>query len=364
MNTNNVGKVMIIFLTITNFSLFCADRSQSFLNRSGSGYSDQSQSSSSSSVSISPGSWGETLYNSMYALKRTVDHMTPDGAFVAIGWPTTDPEARKEMRRNREIYEQVVSSEIDQQKRQELLQTVGNRTAFLLKAYNSLLSRPDGVSFAEHCVKNHLPAMNDPLKLAFQLYLDKKAQESARASVNAQKCLTLPTNQSLKTDSTSTIDHRRDLPNASDGNNIATILLKIGWPSEGNKTKAQTYLEKCLNAYKIKKAFNTIESRKLLQNVDGRALLEITEGKTTDKMINNLQACKSFIALREKWMRTIYEFLPQRLDGVKLAWFCLTSHKYVIPQSLQDDYRRFIEEQQQEYADIFNQIGNASGQYQ
>lgn len=346
MSNYNRAMLVIFFSIIVNVSYSMRPQTSSWIFNSGSGI-DSNGGELSRSPNLASSSVSEYILSSLYSVTETVKNAASDDiAFKKLGWPLHDGQAKEESKRNRDIYQQIFLPDINEQKRQEFLQTICNREGYLLRAYHSLFTRSDGIAFAEYCIKNHSVIMNDPLKRAFGVYLERKKQEANRASGNAQKHLQLSHNQEQKTDPACQFDR-----NIAD--NIETILLKIGWSSD-TRVNADKYLEKCLNVYKIRKAFSG--SLELLQTVEGRASLQITESKTTNKMISDLRNCKSFIASREEWMRKIYENLPRRLDGIRLAFFCIQTHSYVMPESLQDDYRAYIKECQTELIGIFNQI--------
>jgi hypothetical protein len=84
--------------------------------------------------------------------------------------------------------------------------------------------------------------------------------------------------------------------------------------------------------------------------------LEIPEDKIVVRMIEKPDQLSRRIEQTGEFIRKIYALLVSRFDGVQLAAHCLKCHTYVMSESLQDDFRSFIQKQTEQITGIAHQV--------
>lgn len=302
------------------------------------------------------------LASGLGVIKKSIVNATCNagGAFLMLGLPVNDPDAQRELAIIKEKYANVNSEGLDFKKRCEYLQSIVNRTAYCLRLFEVLpdLCRDEDMLYSQFVIAEHLDAMPKPLQIAFVQYQEKKRQLTTLVTDSARKRLTKDSNEIQPVESC--VHPIDSVGLQSSGLKSETvdekIFWKIGWPLKNFEELASINLMRCLAAYKIKQLLKTAQNFELLKTSEGRKSLEISEDKIVVRMIEKPDQLSRRIEQTGEFIRKIYALLVSRFDGVQLAAHCLKCHTYVMSESLQDDFRSFIQKQTEQITGIANEV--------
>lgn len=302
------------------------------------------------------GSW---LWSGIESLTNTVgNYASDDKAFSKLGYSTHSyPDAQKELDKCKELYKTIPTAK-SHQVRAEHLAAIARRTAFLDRVLNALPTRGDGLTLATFCIENHAEIMSQVHQNLFKQFIDGKQKESLRAQEVASNRLTKDLTEGKSVELPSILGNSVGLQSSglkSEPVDV-NIFLKIGWAVDDRFDVASIHLTRCLAAYKIKQLLKTAQHFEVLKTVEGRKSLEISEDKIVVRMIEKPDQLNRRIERTGEFIRKIYSLLALRFDSVQLAAHCLKFHTYVMSESLQDDFRSFIQKQTEHITEIATQV--------
>jgi hypothetical protein len=177
--------------------------------------SSDSQSNSLSEFLMSYAPTKESLCNAYGAVTTSVgffyDHAvlpayttvsiksSDDIAFIKLGYPITDIEAQKELRKNLDNYinyynfkQQLLEKKADyknagvSREYDSLHELIMRRKEFVDRAAYSLPFRLDGIALAQHCLMyhDHEPVMTAPIKNIISLFIINKTKAEREAALS------------------------------------------------------------------------------------------------------------------------------------------------------------------------------------
>lgn len=271
-----------------------------------------------------------------------------DEAARKLGWPVQDAQAQQELLKTRNAYAQVTSTS-NEESRKKFFDLIFRRAAFLQRVYLALPSRPDRTGLAKFCLENHEPAMSPTLKLGFQYFLERNAQEALQATGKEYPAKEINTG---------------NLPMCTEEDEIKSTLLRLGFAISDEETKeAHEILHKCQQLYAIKKTLEKYKNYELSQTDSGRKQLLNGEDSITKHMIQNPSSYDKFINIRTIALRKVdIQFLAKLAGHVSLSVVdhCLKHHTYIMSQFQIGSYRTFIRTQQSMVSKIYAEFGQTS----